>query len=77
MIWLDKTAVHCYSVLKKKLGLSDDFAGKILTCFRARSERIREHGVNLTATGPCGIGLESLPMGSGDEKKKAVTVVVL
>jgi Rps23 Pro-64 3,4-dihydroxylase Tpa1-like proline 4-hydroxylase len=33
MIWLDKTAVHCYSVLKKRLGLSDDFAGKILGIF--------------------------------------------
>jgi hypothetical protein len=33
MLWIDKTAVHCYSVLKKKLGLSDDFAGKILGIF--------------------------------------------
>ncbi len=38
MIWLDKKAVHCYSVLKKKLGLSDDFAGKLLGVFSRKKK---------------------------------------
>jgi len=33
LIWADKKLVHCYSILKKRLGLSDDFAGKLLGFF--------------------------------------------
>ncbi|HUO56903.1 MAG TPA: 2OG-Fe(II) oxygenase [bacterium] len=35
-IWLDKKFVHGYSVLKTRLGLSDDFASKILGFFGGR-----------------------------------------
>ena len=38
LIWADKQAVHCYSVLKKRLGLSDDFAGKILGVFSRKKK---------------------------------------
>ena len=32
-IWLDKKLIHLYSILKMKLGLSDDFASKVLGFF--------------------------------------------
>jgi len=37
-IWADKKAVHAYSVLKKRLGLSDDFAGKMLGVFSRKKK---------------------------------------
>ena len=33
LIWLDSKAVHLYSLIKKRLGLSDDFASKLLVFF--------------------------------------------
>ncbi len=36
LIWLDKNAVHLYSLVKKRLGLSDDFASKVLGFFSRR-----------------------------------------
>jgi hypothetical protein len=33
LIWLDKVAVHLYSLAKKRLGLSDDLASKVLGFF--------------------------------------------
>jgi hypothetical protein len=38
LIWADKKAVHCYSILKKTLGLSDDFAGKLLGLFSRKKK---------------------------------------
>jgi Rps23 Pro-64 3,4-dihydroxylase Tpa1-like proline 4-hydroxylase len=38
LIWADKKAVHCYSVLKKTLGLSDDLAGKLLGVFSRKKK---------------------------------------
>ena len=32
-IWLDTKAIHLYSLVKKRLGLSDDFASKVLVFF--------------------------------------------
>jgi hypothetical protein len=32
-IWLDSKAIHIYSLIKKRLGLSDDFASKVLVFF--------------------------------------------
>ena len=38
LIWADKKMVHAYSLLKKTLGLSDDFAGKLLGCFSRKKK---------------------------------------
>jgi len=38
LIWLDKTAVHFYSMLKSRLGLSDTLASRILV-FSIRDDR--------------------------------------
>ncbi len=38
LIWLDKKAVHWYSVMKKTFGLSDDFAGKVLGMFSRKKK---------------------------------------
>ena len=29
-VWVDKKFIHLYSIIKKRLGLSDDFASKVL-----------------------------------------------
>jgi hypothetical protein len=33
LIWLDTKAIHLYSLVKKRLGLSDDFASRVLVFF--------------------------------------------
>ena len=38
LIWVDKKAVHFYSMLKKTLGLSDDFAGRLLGFFSRKKK---------------------------------------
>lgn len=39
LIWLDKQAVHCYSLIKTRLNLSDDFASKILGRFARKKPK--------------------------------------
>lgn len=39
LIWADKQAVHVYSVMKRTLGLSDDFAGKWLGRFSRKRKK--------------------------------------